>query len=77
LTKKSKFYTKTQNGWRTDLKENPERNFNFDIDLTSSRCKKIKEKFRRIIKLKNPDFNVSFSSKTVKLARFFTPKKNQ
>ena len=52
-------------------KKNPERNFN--IDFTSSRCKKIEQKFRRLIKLKTADFNVSFSWKTVKLARLFTP----
>ena len=60
--------------WKKEIRENPDRNFTFNIDFTATRCQKIERKFRKLIKSKTPNFNISFAWKTVKLARYLTPK---
>jgi predicted DsbA family dithiol-disulfide isomerase len=75
LTKNRDFRKKNKKiDWKKEIRENLDRNFTFSIDFTSSRCQEIKRKFRKMIKTKTPDFNISFSWKTVELARYFTPK---
>ena len=60
--------------WKKEIKENPSRNFTFNLDFTSSRCQKIENKFRKLIKSKTPKFNISFAWKNVKISRLFFPK---
>ena len=60
--------------WKEEIKENPSRNFSFNLNFTSSRCQKIEKKIRKLIKSKTPEFNISFAWKNVKISRLFTPK---